>query len=85
MMPGRQDCSNSGYDLMYKGFMVSDYSGAGRLRAEYVCLDEAPEGIVGGQGKNDQAIIYPVEINCGSLPCNPYVDGYEATCAVCTY
>jgi hypothetical protein len=25
-----------------------------------------------------------VESHCGSLPCPPYVQGYELTCAVCT-
>jgi len=86
-VPGKHDCGGSGYDLMYKGFLVSEYHvGVGsRGRSEFVCLDEAPEGIVGGQGNNDNAMIYPAEIGCGSLPCNPYVEGMEAPCAICSY
>lgn len=84
VLPGRQDCENSGYDLMYKGFMVSQWNVA-RGRGEYVCLDEAPEGRVGGTANNDQSMIYPVQVGCGSLPCNPFVEGYELPCAVCTY
>jgi len=84
VLPGVPDCASSGYDLQYKGFLVSGYH-THPGRTSYVCMDEAPEGITGGQGNNDQSIVYPVEIACGSLPCNPYVDGYEATCAVCSY
>jgi len=84
VVPARHDCGGSGYDLMYKGFLVSEAQTT-RNRMEYVCLDEAPEGVAGGQGNIDQSLIYPVEIGCGSLPCNPFVDGLEAACAVCTY
>jgi len=84
MMPGRQDCASSGYDLMYKGYLMAE-AATTRGRAEFVCMDGAPEGIVGGQGRNSQSLIYPVEVGCGSLPCNPYVDGLEASCAICTY
>lgn len=85
MIPARHDCYGTGYDLQYKGFLVSEGNLQGRKRGEYICLDEAPEGIPGGTATNDQSVVYPVEIACGSLPCNPYVHGMEATCAVCTY
>lgn len=84
VLPGRQDCGKSGYDLQYKGFMVSEWSGP-RGRSQFVCMDESPEGRIGGTNDDNQAVIYPVEIGCGSLPCNPFVDGYELPCAVCTY
>jgi len=84
MFPGRQDCGPSGYDLQYKGFLVSEWHGP-RGRSEFACMDTAPEGLQGGQADNNQGIVYPVEVSCGSLPCNPYVDGLEVTCAVCTY
>jgi hypothetical protein len=85
MVPGRPDCGSSGYDLMYSGFLISQASYDGRQGSEYVCLDEKPEGRAGGSGNENNAVIYPVEVECGSLPCNPYVDGLEVTCAVCTY
>jgi len=84
VMAGRQDCGTSGYDLQYKGFLVSEWHGP-RGRSEFICLDGAPEGVQGGQAKISHSLVYPVEVICGSLPCNPYVDGLEATCAVCTY
>jgi len=85
MLTGRQDCYDTGYDLAYKGFIVSEWSWAGRQPTQYVCLDEAPEGRVGGEGNSEQGYIYPVEMECGSLPCNPYINRMEAPCAVCTY
>jgi len=84
VMPGRPDCGSTGFDLQYKGFLVS---GGDTLpgKSEYVCLDEAPEGTVGGSASADQSVIYPVQLGCGSLPCNPFQEGMEMTCAVCTY
>jgi len=84
MLAGIPDCGSTAYDLQYSGFLVSG-APVHVGRSSFVCLDEAPEGTTGGQGNNNNEVIYPVEIGCGSLPCNPFVDGYEATCAVCTY
>ena len=35
-------------------------------------------------GANSQALLYPVEGQCGSLRCAPYVNNRELTCAVCS-
>jgi hypothetical protein len=84
MLPGRHDCHKTGYDLQYNGYLVSElHTQPGR--SEFVCLDGAPEGRMGGTNNDDQGLIYPVEIGCGSLPCNPFVEGMEMPCAVCTY
>jgi hypothetical protein len=84
MIPGRPDCHATGFDLQYQGFLVAEAASA-RKRGEYVCVDEAPEGRPGGSGNDDNGVVYTVQVGCGSLPCNPYVDGYEVPCAVCTY
>ena len=85
MITGRPDCGESGFDLQYKGFLASNNHGGNQIRGEYVCLDEAPEGRPGGSGNNNDGVIHPVQVGCGSIPCAPYVDGFELTCAVCTY
>ena len=85
MLPGRPDCGATGFDLQYKGFVISSAHGGNQFRSEYVCLDEAPEGRAGGSAANNEGIIHPVQVACGSLPCTPYVDAFELTCAVCTY
>lgn len=84
MIPGRHDCGGSGYDLQYKGFLVAE-ANLQRARSEYICLDEAPEGAPGGSGNMDQSVFYVAQFRCGSLPCNPFVNDLEVTCAVCTY
>jgi len=84
MVPGRQDCGQVGYDLQYKGYLVAEWHG-GRMRGQYVCMDESPEGRPGGSGDNNQGVVYPVQIGCGSIPCTPYVEGFEMPCSVCTY
>lgn len=86
MVPGRSDCGGSGYEFKYSGVLMSEYSSdASRKRSSYICMDHAPEGIMGGEAANSDALLYPVEVGCGSLPCNPYVSGKQVTCAICTY
>ena len=82
MVPARNTC-HEGWTLEYQGYLS-----AGRYKhaaaTEYVCLDGAPETIVGGTADDNGALFYFVEGRCGSLKCPPYVDGRELTCAVCT-
>jgi len=84
MVPGRQDCGDFGYDVQYKGFLVAQ-AHVGRQRGEYLCMDESPEGRSGGSKSDEQSLVYVVEASCGSLPCAPYVEGFEMPCSMCTY
>ena len=47
-------------------------------------IDVSPETIIGGHASQDGALFYHVEPCCGSLPCPPYDQQKEFTCAVCT-
>lgn len=51
--------------------------------SEFVCVDAAPE-TTGSSANNDGHMWYPVETECGSLPCAPCVQDRELSCAVCT-
>ena len=51
---------------------------------DFICVDEAPEGWLGSYADNNGAVMYTVEGICGSLPCPPYVNGWELTCVVCS-
>jgi len=82
MIPARTQCPD-GWTTEYAGYLVSDHITAPRHRTSYVCWDEAPEIAVGGSSLN-QAVIYPVEILCGSLPCSMYPTGRELPCIVCS-
>ena len=82
MIPGRNACYK-GWTLEYSGYLVSgDYGHASAT--EYICLDRNPDFNSGGFTSNDGALLYFVEVVCGSLECPPYVNGRELSCAVCS-
>jgi len=80
MIPARTQCPD-GWTKEYGGYMVSELHGD-RKRSSYICLDEAPEIAVGDA--QFQAVIHPVQIHCGTLPCSVYTTGKELTCVVCS-
>ena len=53
-------------------------------RTQFICVDENAEATTGSHTGKDGALLYFVESYCGSLPCSPYSNGNELTCAVCT-
>jgi len=82
MVAGRPDCPSADMTLEYTGYLVSErYT---HYRGEFVCLDTSPEARPGGEADLNGGLFYPVQAGCGSLPCPPYVEGNELTCAVCT-
>jgi hypothetical protein len=82
MIPARVNCSVEGWNLEYKGYLVSQDKT--RYASEYLCLDDTPETIPGGDGNQLSQEFFPVQARCGSLPCMPYVDYHELSCAVCS-
>ena len=82
MMPARNDCP-SGWTEEYHGYLMTEGYGHKHSR-DFICVDEDPEYVPGSHANRDGALLYPVEGVCGSLPCLPYVNGRELTCAVCT-
>ena len=84
MIPARTQCPY-GWTTEYTGYLVSEYSGSHsyHYRTSYICLDEAPEITDGGRAFN-QAMIYPTQVLCGTLPCSFYPTGRELTCVVCS-
>ena len=84
MIPARTQCPD-GWTTQYAGYLASEarVDRTIRARSSYVCWDEAPEIAVGGTQQN-QAVIYHVQVFCGSLPCSVYPTGKELTCIVCS-
>ena len=82
MMPARNDCP-SGWTEEYHGYLMTEYHGHRKSR-DYICVDGDPESVAGTGADKNGALLYPVQGQCGSLPCGPYVAGRELTCAVCT-
>ena len=84
MIPAKTQCPD-GWTTQYAGYLGSAYTSSTNsyTRTSYVCWDEAPEIAVGGI-QQDQALIYPVEVRCGLLPCSIYPNGRELACIVCS-
>ncbi|XP_020623243.1 short-chain collagen C4-like [Orbicella faveolata] len=82
MMPARNDCP-SGWTEEYHGYLMTEYYNHKKQR-DYICVDEDSEHVPGSQTNKNGALLYPVQGACGALPCLPYVNGRELTCAVCT-
>jgi len=80
MIPAKIECPD-GWTTEYGGYLASERNL--HERSSYICMDEAPEVASGGT-QQDQAVIYPVEVKCGSLPCPLYPTGRELTCIVCS-
>lgn len=85
MVPARNICPSEEWTLEYSGYLS-----AGRydvFRTEYICVDAEPQAVPRTAGYQNGAWLHPVEGRClsgGGLPCGPYVNGYELTCAICT-
>ena len=81
MLPARMECPTS-WTLEYSGYLMSDYHG--HKRTMFECVDSNPDTIPGSSANTDGALFYLVEAVCNGIPCGPYANGKELTCAVCT-
>lgn len=81
VIQGRNLCPAS-WTQEYQGYLMSNHYTQGA--SETVCVDRSPEGVPGGAAAQGGSWWYPTEAECGSLPCAPYVQNRELTCAVCT-
>ncbi|XP_070566059.1 uncharacterized protein [Ptychodera flava] len=84
LYPARDDCP-SGWTREYYGYLMS--SASSHTTSEYVCVDKSGGVLAGTSAAVDEALLYPVESVClagSGLPCAPYVNGYELSCAVCS-
>ena len=82
MIPAQNDCPY-GWTEEYHGYLMTAYYDHANQK-DYVCVDKDPEYVLGSKESKDGALLYHVEGQCGSLPCLPYVNHRELTCAVCT-
>ncbi|XP_035684139.1 uncharacterized protein LOC118421088 [Branchiostoma floridae] len=82
MIPARLSCPTD-WIKEYSGYLMSekhDHNG----NKNFICVDGAPNIRAETSTSNSAAHLYLVEASCGSLPCGPYISGYELTCVVCT-
>jgi len=82
MIPAKNKCPSSDMHLEYTGVLMSDWYG--HSRTEYICMDQTPEVVPGGQANQNGGLLYVVRSVCGSLKCPPYEPEAELACVVCT-
>ena len=82
MIPGKYTCPQN-WTREYYGYLMAEYYGH-KGRSTFECVDVTPETITGGHTDHNGALFHHVEPRCGSLPCPPYDQQKEMTCAVCT-
>jgi hypothetical protein len=84
MVPGKYSCP-SNWTREYYGYLMAERSHIlHKGRSTFECVDASPETVPGGLADNQGALFFHVEPRCGSLPCPPYQEQKEITCAVCT-
>ena len=83
MVPANYTCP-SGWTREYYGYLMASYYTGGHYRTQYICVDNALKSVTGSSAANNGATFYFVEGRCGSLPCPPYDNTKELSCAVCT-
>ncbi|KAJ8024998.1 Short-chain collagen C4 [Holothuria leucospilota] len=86
MVPARNICPGPEWTMEYHGHLMTEYFGR-NSRKEFICVDRNAVSVPGTSASVTASLLYPVESRCvsnGGLPCGPYVNGYELTCAVCT-
>ena len=82
MIPARMECPVN-WTTEYTGYLMSAHH-SHKHSSTFECMDSEPEAASGSVGDQNGALFYMVDTVCTSLPCSPYVEGKEVTCAVCT-
>ncbi|XP_011680193.1 uncharacterized protein LOC100890557 isoform X2 [Strongylocentrotus purpuratus] len=86
MIPARNVCPSKEWRLEYAGYIMAEKHNF--KRSEFVCVDREMVPKAGTQGNQDGGLLHLTEVRCvvgNGLDCGPYIDGYEITCAVCTF
>ena len=83
MVPAKYTCP-TGWIREYYGYLMAEWTGETRHRTQYTCVDTALKPIPGSSANKNGLVFYFVEGRCGSLPCPPYDNTRELSCAVCT-
>ena len=83
MVPAKYTCP-SGWTREYYGYLMSSLNGKDRHRTQYTCVDTTFKSVPGTSANLDGLLFHFVEGRCGSLPCPPYDNTKELSCAVCT-
>ena len=82
MIPGRDTCPPH-WKKEYTGYIMAE-NNAHKHSKPYLCVDDAPQVVPGSDAGLTHGLLYTVETQCPSLQCEPFVQGRELRCVVCT-
>lgn len=84
MIPARNVCPTRQWTREYQGYLMTGSSNG--TRQEYICVDNDATGVnvLHSKSHSGKALLTSVLGKCGVLPCPPYEQDRELTCAVCT-
>ncbi|ESO94364.1 hypothetical protein LOTGIDRAFT_145109, partial [Lottia gigantea] len=82
MIPAKKSCY-SGWSVAYNGFLGSGYYGH-PAASQFICVDDEPAAVPGGDRNRDGKLIYPVSAYAGhGLKFPPYKHNEILACVVC--
>ena len=81
MIPAKYDCPKN-WTREYFGYLMSQRHN--QYRTQFSCVDHSLTPVTGSSHDHNGLLFYTVEGRCGSLPCPPYSEDKELSCAVCT-
>ena len=81
MVPAKYTCP-TGWTREYYGYLMAERYD--HHRSQFACVDTAFKSAIGSSTNHNGLLFYFVEGRCGSLPCPPYDETSELSCAVCT-
>ena len=81
MLPAKYTCP-TGWTREYYGYLMS--ARYNHYRSTFSCIDNSFTAAPNSSTDLNGYLFYPVEGVCGSLPCPPYDETSELTCAICT-
>ena len=83
MIPAKHTCP-ANWTTEYYGYLMAERSHPNHKRSLFSCVDKLLTSVIGSKYNHNGFLFYFVEGRCGSLPCPPYEETKELTCAVCT-
>ena len=83
MVPAKYTCP-TGWTREYYGYLMVEHYKYKASQTRYICMDALLKPLPGSTTNHNGLLFYFVEGSCGSLPCPPYDNTNELTCAVCT-
>ena len=83
MIPAKYTCP-SGWTTEYYGYLMAERNHPNHHRSQFICVDKLLKPVTGTYYHHESAYLSYVEGRCGTLPCPPYEETKELTCAVCT-